>query len=424
MNHQYLSTQIQHLYRHEYGKLVSILTNIFGVHQLQLVEDVVQEAMLEALEKWSYKGVPSNQVGWIYQVAKNKAVNLLKRQQYHHSNTNNIIEHFNNEATPLNIQDHFFSENEITDDQLRMMFTCCHPSISADSQIALILKTLCGFSIPEIAKAFITTEENINKRLVRARKIIRELASPFEVPSGPLLTKRLQPVLESILLLFNEGYLASNGNRFIKKELCEEAIRLTEILLKHQFIAQEASVHALLSFMLLSSARFDSRIDEYENIIELQYQDRKKWNQTYIQKGLQYLNQAISYKQLSSYHVMATISAHYCTSKTHQDIDWKGILALYNHLEKQVPSPITSLNRAIVIYQLDGAHAGLDAIESINKKELLFTYLPYYIVKAEFHFKNNEKDVAIDFLESALQLPMEQHNKQLILDKIALFNKS
>src|SRR5687767_5764631 len=207
--HDHVSQLVDHLFRHETGKLVAVLTGIFGAHHLELAEDVVQDTLLEAIHVWNYKGVPEHPVPWLYKVAKNKALNIVNREKYKREYVTEAAHFLKSEWTANAALENLFSPSGIRDDQLRMMFTCCHPAISADSQIALTLKTLCGFGLSEIAKAFLTTEENINKRLVRARQKIREEQIPFEVPADEHLEERLGAVLQTIYLLFNEGYNAS-----------------------------------------------------------------------------------------------------------------------------------------------------------------------------------------------------------------------
>lgn len=258
-----------HLFRHECSKLVAALTRIFGSDHIDLAEDVVQDSLVEAISHWSYEGVPDNPAAWLVRVAKNKALNIVHREKYK--------KQYVSEARHLQLAsrvddpglEHAFSEQEILDDQLRMIFTCCHPSISIDSQVALALKTLCGFSIYEIAKAFVTSEENIHRRLVRARQTIRENRIRFEVPHGSALEKRLKAVLETIYLLFNEGYSASRGDSIIRYDLCEEAIRLAEIMAKHASIHDKSEVYALLALMQLNASRFNARQDREGNLLTL-----------------------------------------------------------------------------------------------------------------------------------------------------------
>ena len=227
---------VDHFFRHESGKMIAVLTGIFGSENLIQAEDIVQDTLVEAISNWTYKGIPENPVGWLYTVAKNKTLNTLKREKHR----NNYILEISNSPREKQIvelqMEVLFSTKNILDDQLRLMFVCCHPSISKDSQTALILKTLCGFNISEIAKAFLTNKESINKRLVRARKKIRKDKVPFDVPKNHELNNKVDTVLEAIYLLFNEGYSASTGTTNIRKELCEEAIRLAEIVVNHNLI--------------------------------------------------------------------------------------------------------------------------------------------------------------------------------------------
>src|SRR4051812_15541243 len=233
---------VEHLFRHETGKLIAVLTRIFGTHNIDLAEDIVQDTLLEAINVWNYKGVPAHPIPWLYKVAKNKALNVINREKYKKQYTTEAAHFLRQEWTDNTALESLFSEPEIRDDQLRMMFTCCHPSISEDSQVALTLKTLCGFSLSEIAKAFLTSEENINKRLVRARQKIRDDKISFEVPRAEDLDERLAAVLQTIYLLFNEGYKASTGKNLIRYELCAEAIRLGEIIAGSASILDKSQV--------------------------------------------------------------------------------------------------------------------------------------------------------------------------------------
>ena len=279
-----------------------------------MAEDVVQDSMVEALRQWSEKGVPGNPSGWLFRVARNKALNIVNREKYKRKYSSDVIHFLHSEWTAEPALNHIFSEEEIMDDQLRMMFTCCHPSLSADSQIALTLKTLCGFTIPEIAKAFLTTEENIKKRLVRARQKIRKENLPFNVPKGAELETRLHAVLETIYLLFNEGYSASKGSELIRYELCGEAIRLAEIISAYEKLQNKYPVYALLALMYLNASRFKSRTGEAGNILTMAEQDRSLWDRSFIQKGLQYLERSTTSSHLSIYHILATISAYHCAA--------------------------------------------------------------------------------------------------------------
>jgi len=399
--------------RHEYGKLVSVLTKTFGTSNIDLAEDVVQEAMLEALNKWAYNGIPNNPVGWIYKVAKYKAVNILNREKYKRLYTSEIAHFLQSKWTVEPALEQIFTNKEIADDQLRMIFTCCNPIISQDSQVALTLKTLCGFSIPEIAKAFLTTEENINKRLVRARKAIRKANIPFEVPTGRELKKRLSSVHEAIYLMFNEGYNSTSADMLIRYELCEESIRLTEIIASHSAI-ESSNTYALLALMTLNTSRFKSRIDEFDNILDLEHQDRSLWDNKLIKKGLYYLEYSALQNEVSMYQILAAISAHHCTAINFKSTDWESILSLYDMLIEMDNSPIVLLNRAVIFSKTESPKKGVQQLEQIKDNSMFKTYFPYYTAKATLYFQNKEPQKAISLLKEAKKQFKTNKHKQLI----------
>ena len=414
---------VDHLFRHESGKLVSVLTRIFGADNLDLAEDVVQDSLVEAISQWNFKGVPENPSGWLFMVAKNKALNIINREKYQRKYSSDVAHFLQSQWTAEPALNHIFSESEMLDDQLRMMFTCCHPSISMDSQVALTLKTLCGFSISEIAKAFLTTDENINKRLVRARQKIREDKIPFEVPAGKMLEGRLDAVLEAIYLLFNEGYSASTGNDIIRFELCEEAIRLSEIIAAYEALKNKSNVYAVLSLMYLNASRFKSRTDDRGNIFTMAEQDRTLWDRSLMQKGFYYLAKSTSDKVLSTYHILAAISAYHCAAKDFESTDWNSILSLYDKLIKIDPSPVVLLNRAIVISKVNNALEGLEELEKIKDSPAIESYHLFYSTQAELYIQINEFSKASASLKKAIQLSPLQAEKDLLKRKLDLCMK-
>lgn len=417
-----IKEEINNLFRHEYGKLVSVLTKTFGASNIQLAEDVVQEALLEALNQWSFKGIPENPSGWIYSVAKFKAINIIRKEQTKRKYSSEVAQLLQSEWTAKPAVDHIFSDKEIEDDLLRMMFTCCHPSISVDSQIALTLKTICGFGVQEIATAFLTSEENISKRLVRARKTIREADIPFEVPTGNTLIKRLGNVLETIYLLFNEGYTSSSGDDLIRLELCTEAIRLTEIIATNHITSKNPNVFALLSLMLLNTSRFKTRLNSSDLLIDLEHQDRSKWDTKMITKGLNYLDFATQTKELSKYHILATISAHHCTAPDFESTDWENILFLYTSLEKFSSSPIVKLNKAVVISKIYGPQKALNEINKVKDQESLKSYIYYYIVSARLFKDCNNPEKAIELIGKALNFEMSSKQKNVLLSTLNAYS--
>jgi RNA polymerase sigma-70 factor (ECF subfamily) len=406
-----------HLFRHEYGKLVSILTGIFGPEHLQLAEDVVQDCLVEAIGHWSYEGVPDNPAAWLFRVAKNKALNIVNREKYKRQYISELTSHQKHDWTEPTIENGF-SEEQILDDQLRMIFTCCHPSISTDSQIALALKTLCGFSIPEIAKAFLTTEETLNKRLVRARQKIREARIPFEVPHGSRLRTRMKAVLETIYLLFNEGYSASRGEDVIRYDLCGEAIRLAELIERHPAIQDKSELHALLALMQLNASRFNGRQDDQGNLLTLEEQDRSKWNLELITKGILNLKKSIDGSPVSGYQVLATISAHHSTAHDFESTDWDSILQLYDNLVQIDSSPVVLLNRAVALSKVKGPGPALQELDNLNGNLVLRHYHLYYSTKAEFNIQLGQYSDALESLGKAINLAALDAEKKLIRGRI------
>ncbi|MCG8332609.1 MAG: sigma-70 family RNA polymerase sigma factor [Chitinophagales bacterium] len=415
---------VEHFFRHESGKLMAMLTRFFGPHNLLLVEDIVQDTLIEAISNWTYKGIPENHVNWLYTVAKNKALNVIKREKYQEKY---IFENLHDakihqQIDPATID--LFSEESIVDDQLRMMFMCCHPSISQDSQVALILKTLCGFSISEIAKAFLTNNENINKRLVRARKAIRENKIPFSVPSKQQIDLRVDAVLEAIYLLFNEGYSASNGDDVIRKDLCQESIYLAEIIATHKFISNKSKPYSLLALMQLNAARFKAREDENGDIITLSEQDRTLWDYQMIGEGFSNLEKAAQNKVFSKYHILAAISAYHCSAADFESTNWGNILSLYESLLTIDNSPIVILNYSIVLAKtgkIIEALAELGAIE--DQREMKSNHL-FYATKTEFQIALKQYDLAKGTLKKAIALAPLSKEKRLLKNRFTTyFNK-
>jgi RNA polymerase sigma-70 factor (ECF subfamily) len=294
-------------------------------------------------------------------------------------------------------------DTEIKDDRLRLMFTCCHPLIPPDSQVALALKTLCGFGTTEIAAAFLGTEAAIAKRLTRARQRIQEQRIPFEIPSGPELTSRLDGVRQTLLLLFNEGYKASSGESLVREEICAEAIRLTTLLAEHAAGNQPAT-HALLALMLLNAARLPARVDSDGNILRLKEQDRSLWNREMIARGVLELAQSAAGDEISEYHLHAGIAACHDTAADDASTDWKQILALYDRLVSIDDSPVVALNRAVAVAHVHGPGKGLEAIEAIPGRRELASYYLLYAVLGEFEERLGNDLAAASHFHRAHQL--------------------
>ncbi len=419
MENERIATVMDHLFRHESGKIVSVLTKIVGPSNIELAEDVVQDSMTDALEQWSYKGVPDNPAGWLYKVAKFKALNILRKENSHRKyqiETGHLINSTLESSVDI---EEFFSDEEIADDQLRMMFTCCHPSISSDSQIALTLKTLCGFSAKEIANAFLTNEDNINKRLFRARKVIRENKVSFEVPVGTALEPRLQTVLDTIYLLFNEGYNATEGSLSIRWELCEEAVRLAMLLGASELVQDKNEIWALLALMLLNASRFNARVDKADALVDMANQDRSLWDKQMIDAGLAYLDRSIATGNVSSYQINAAISAHHCTASSESTTNWENILKLYDNLAAMDPSPLVLLNRAVALSKTNGPQKGVDALITLQKEAVLMGYPYYHAVLGEFYLELKQEKKALVCFKKALKLVANNKEKRHLENKVA-----
>ena len=396
-----ISRLADHLFRAEAGKLVSVLTSIFGIERLQLAEDVVQEAMVRALKTWPYYGIPKNPAAWLTQTAKNLALDLIRREKVFHDKQPQIIATF--EQWPEESGQHAAQfETEIKDDRLRLMFTCCHPQIAHEDQTALALKTLCGFGTIEIAKAFLSTEAAVAKRLVRARQKVRELKIPFEIPAGEELSARLDGVLQTLYLLFNEGYKASSGESLIREELCHEAIRLGTQLAEHP-AGNQPRTHALVALMCLNAARLRSRVDTDGNLLRLKEQDRATWDQRMIARGIFHLAQSAAGNAISEYHLQAGIAACHCAAQDYESTDWRQILGLYDQLVQLDSSPVIALNRAVALAKVGGPRAGIEAVESICNRKALDAYYLLYAVLGEFELQLRDFDAAAQHFRKALE---------------------
>jgi RNA polymerase sigma-70 factor (ECF subfamily) len=403
-----------HLFRHEGAKVVATLTAHLGTHRLQLVEDVVQEALLRALQTWSYRGVPENPAAWLTQVAKNLALNALRREQRWNQKQEGIAaEHERWLAAPPEDMRH----ETFADDTLRMMFVCFHPGLAAESQIALALRTLCGFSPAEIAAAFLTSEAAVAKRLVRARQRIRDLSLPFAVPDPAELSSRLDGVLHTLYLLFNEGYKASVGDRLVREELCLEAIRLVTLVTQHP-ATQEPRALALLALLLLNAARLDARTDEAGNLLRLHEQDRSTWNQAMIQRGVLCLRQASHGEALSVYHIEASIAATHCLAAEASATDWPLILHLYDQLLALNGSPVTAMNRAVAVARVHGAQAGLDALDSIPQRSVLEGNHLYHAMLGTFAAELEQTAAAVAHFRQAAKLALLPVEREFIARRI------
>ena len=406
---------VEHLFRHEAGKMVATLTRIFGIEHLSLAEDVVQEALARALQTWPFYGVPKNPSAWIMRASRNLALDVVRRRKVFQNKQAEIIRLMDRQSTAPD--EAIFSEDEISDDRLRLMFVCCHPAIPADAQAALALKTLGGFGVREISRAFLTSDAAIAKRLTRAKQKIREARIPFEIPAGEELAQRLESVLQSLYLLFNEGYKASTGDNLVREELCDEAIRLAELLVQHR-AGSQPKTHALLALMRLNAARFPTRLDSEGNLLRLKEQDRTRWDQTMIARGMFHFAQSAAGDELSEYHLQAGIAACHCAAKDYESTDWRQILSLYDRLTEFDQSPVVALNRAVAVAKIHGPQAGIAAVSAIRSSQKLKSYYLLYAVLGEFESQLDHKQTAAEHFRRSFELAETKSERAFLLKRL------
>ena len=407
---------VDHLFRYEAGKMIAVLTRIFGIHNLELVEDTVQETFLKALQVWKYRQVPDNPSAWLMQVARNQTIDLIRRQQKMSGISEELAIRLRSD-TEHTIEE-FFLDTEIADSQLRMIFTCCHPALNPEDQVALTLKTVSGFGVTEIAKALVSTETTIQKRIYRAKEYIKKHSIRFEIPIGVALQDRLSTVYTVLYLLFNEGYNSVKADELIRHDLCAEAMRLCKLLSEHA-VGSHPSTYALLSLMCFQASRFDSRIGEDNTIILLQQQDRSKWDQELIRMGYHFLNRSSDGNQLSVYHIESAIAAEHCLSPDFDSTNWKSLLYLYDCLLERKPIPIVRLNRAILLAQLDDLPAAIDAIVDIEDiDDLLQHHYIYSAVLGDLYGRAGNVAEARRLLEMAYRLTSSLAEKKLLREKL------
>jgi RNA polymerase sigma-70 factor (ECF subfamily) len=392
---------VEHFFRHETGRLHGALTRMLGPGNLALVEDVTQGALLQAMRVWAIGGVPANPSAWITRVAINLARDAVRHRRMAQGKEDGIVTHIEQLQPAASLPGE--SEPEIREDTLRLMFVCCHPELATDAQVILALKVLGGFSTGEIARAFLSSEAAIEKQLTRTKERIRELGIGFEIPEGPALAARLDGVLATLYLVFNEGYKASAGERLLREELCLEAVRLMAILVAHP-AGDVPRAHALLALMLLNAARFPTRVDDQGDLLRLDDQDRSKWDARLIARGLHHLVRAARGTELSEYHLQAGIAACHCTAADHASTDWARILDHYDQLLRMNPSPVIALNRAVAVASLHGPQAGLDAIAAIERRERLESQHLLHAVEGEMYWRLGDTAAAAASFRRALQL--------------------
>ncbi|HKZ68352.1 MAG TPA: sigma-70 family RNA polymerase sigma factor [Chitinophagaceae bacterium] len=405
MKHQEL---IPHLFRTEFRKITAVLCKLFGIQHIEVAEDIASETFLSALETWTYKGIPENPVAWLYSVAKNKAKNHINRNHIFNEKIAPQLKHSSPEEREVEID---LSDKNITDSQLQMLFAICHPSISAEAQIGLSLRILCGFGIDEIANAFLINKETINKRLYRAKEKLRIEKVKVEFPPEEDINKRLETVLRTLYLLYNEGYYSESRDSVLREDLCAEAMRLTYLLIENEQTNQPA-VNALFSLMCLHSSRFPARKKENGEIVLYQDQDESLWDYELITKGVYFLNQASQGYKISKYHLEASI-AYWHTIKADTKEKWESILQLYNRLLQLEYSPIAALNRTYALSKVNGKEEAIAEAEKLGLSANHF----YFTLLGELYTEIDNKKAKLHF-QRAFSLAKTQADKLTIQKKM------
>ncbi len=398
---------IPNLFRTEYSKLVAVLCKVFGLSNIQLAEDIVSDTFLQAAENWEQKGIPENPVAWLYTVAKNKTRDFLRREKLRREKIEPNIKYEQEDSYSLELD---FSQQNIEDSQLRMLFAVAHPLLKKPAQIALALRVLCGFANDEIATALLTNKEVVNKRLYRAKQCLREHEVKIDFPPEKEISARLDTVLTTLYLLFNEGYHSLCNDKALRKDLCLEAMRLTILLVRNQ-ATNLPKVNALLALMCFHASRFEARQDKEGALVLYEEQDRSLWDQALIEKGEYYLNRSAGGKEVNRYHFEAAIA--YWHTQEDSPAKWESVLQLYNNLLQMQYSVVAALNRTYALAQANGKKP---ALEAALKLDLDKSHL-YHLLLAEL-YKGSELDKQKHHLKIALDLSKSPAEKDLIRRKL------
>ncbi|HXY36118.1 MAG TPA: sigma-70 family RNA polymerase sigma factor [Planctomycetaceae bacterium] len=410
---------VEHFFRHEAARLVSVLTRVFGWRNFDLVEDMVQATLLDALQAWRGQ-VPENPSAWLHKVAKNKILDALRRNEVGRRVTEQLAaEKLATEQTPREHElDELFLDSEIEDSQLKMMFACCHPRLARENQLALTLKALCGFGNSEIARALLVEEETVKKRLQRATRELVEHEIQLEPPPSEDLIARLDGVHQVLYLLFNEGYSSSQGDLAIREDLCEEAARLCHLLCSQERFATPPT-QALMALMLFHAARFDARLGPDGFVLLMEEQDRGKWNRALIHRAQQFLDLSARGTAVSVYHLEAGIALYHCAARSFEATDWPAILRLYDALIGLHRSPVYLLNRAIVVAQIEGPTAGIHALDKAGLDPSLQRYYLYHATLGEFYRRAGDFARARRHLEVARKKTNSRFDREIIDRRLA-----
>ena len=402
----------EQFFRREAGRMVPALTRIFGVHNLALAEDVVQDAFMRALDVWKLSGVPENPSAWLMATAKNRALDVIRRERTARKFAPEMGRMLETEWTLAPLVHEAFAEHTMRDEQLRIMFSCCHPQLAEEAQLALILNILCGFGADEIASAFLTGRAAIEKRISRGKKVLAGAKRLFDLGDAEFAL-RLATVRRALYLMFNEGYHGASAESAVRVPLCDEAMRLTALLREHPPAATPVT-SALAALMCLHAARLPARVDADGDLAALVDQDRSRWDGRLVKEGMALLEQSAAGTELSEYHIEAGIAATHAAARTLADTDWRVIVSLYDRLMAMVPSPVVALNRAIAIGQRDGADSGLQALAAIADSDRLAAYPFYPAAAGELELRRGNRAAAREHFMAALAIARNEAERRFL----------